>query len=305
MVVFVAGASGAIGRRLVPLLVERGHTVVGTTRSPDKAPAIEGTGARAVVVDAFDRDGLMAAVADAHPEVVVHELTALPARMDFRKLEQQVVPTNRLRTEGTRNLVDAATAAGARRLVAQSIAFAYTPDGARIKDEDAPLLPSGIGDALRDLDRQVTSADALEGVVLRYGQFYGPGTYLARDGATAADVQRRRFPLVGSGTAMSSFLHVDDAADATVRAIESVPEGIFNVTDDHPAPMSEWLPAYADAIGAPRPRRVPRMLVRLVAGRDVAAMATGLRGASNARFKQAFGWTPRYPSWREGAEALG
>jgi nucleoside-diphosphate-sugar epimerase len=312
MRVFVAGAAGAIGRRLVPMLVERGHEVVGTTRSAERAGEIETLGARPAVLDALDADAVRDAVAEASPEVVVNQLTALPKRFEIRDLKKYLAPTNRLRVEGTRNLAAAARAAGARRMVSQSIAFDYAPVGDWVKDEDAPLLPGSAGpmgeaaDALRALEAATTETEGLEGIVLRYGYFYGPGTYYAYDGSQADDVRRRRFPIVGDGGGVFSFIHIDDAASATVTAIEGEPTGVFNVVDDEPAPIRDWLPAYAEALGAKRPRRVPAFLARLVAGPAVVGMATELRGATNARFKQAFGWQPRYASWREGfREALG
>jgi nucleoside-diphosphate-sugar epimerase len=305
MRVFVAGASGAIGRPLVPRLVAAGHEVTGTTRSAERAEAIRAAGARAAVCDALDAEALRTTVAEASPEVVVHELTALPHRFDPRD-KGIYDATNRLRREGTRNLLDAARASGARRFVCQSIAFAYAP-GARpeVKDEDAPLArgaPPPFGDGVRAIDemeRAVIGAEDLEGLVLRYGWFYGPGTYYAEDGSMARDVRRRRFPVIGSGAGLFSFIHVDDAASATVAAVERGAPGIYNVVDDDPAPMREWLPAYAEAIGARKPLRVPVWLARLVAGR-MATRVDVQSGASNAKAKRELGWEPRWRSWREG-----
>jgi len=298
--VFVAGASGAIGRPLVPLLVAAGHEVTGTTRSPEKAAAIEAAGATAAVVDALDSAALRVAVEQARPEVVVHQLTALPARFDPRRKELYD-ETNRLRTEGTRTLIDAAPGA---RVIAQSIAFAYRPHAEPVVlDEDAPLFtsaPQPFGAATRavaEMERMVLEAG---GLVLRYGWFYGPGTYYGEGGSMAKDVARRRFPMVGAGTALMSFVHVDDAAAATVAAVERGAPGVYNVVDDDPAPTREWLPVYAEALGARRPLRVPVWLVRLVAGKGVAAMATTLPGATNARAKEELAWAPRWASWRAG-----
>jgi nucleoside-diphosphate-sugar epimerase len=305
MRVFVAGASGAIGRPLVAQLVAAGHEVTGTTRSEQRAEAIRGAGARAAVCDALDAEALRAAVVEAAPDAIVHQLTALPER--FNPRDKTVYDaTNRVRGEGTRNLLEAARAAGARRMVAQSIAFGYAP-GARpeVKGEDAPLAldaPAPFGEALRVLqamERSVVEADGIEGLVLRYGWFYGPGTYYAEDGSTAADVRRRRFPVIGRGTALFSFIHVDDAASATVAAVERGASGVYNVVDDDPAALRDWLPAYAEAIGAPRPLRVPLWLARLVAGGMASAM-NALPGASNAKAKRELGWKPRWRSWREG-----
>ncbi|MEA2364401.1 MAG: hypothetical protein QOD71_3546 [Thermoleophilaceae bacterium] len=305
MRVFVAGASGALGRTLVPRLVAAGHAVTGTTRSEARAEAIRAAGATPALVDALDADAVRSAVEQAAPEVVVHELTALPERFDPRRSDVYEA-TNRLRGEGTRNLLDAARGAGARRFVCQSIAFAYAP-GARpeVMDEDAPLnlgAPPPFGEGVRvmdEMERAVLGADGLEGLVLRYGWFYGPGTYYAEDGSTAQDVRRRRFPVIGSGAGIFSFIHVDDAAEATVAAVERGAPGVYNVVDDEPAAMRDWLPAYAEAIGARRPRRVPVWLARLVAGKMVSTINTQ-PGASNAKAKRELGWEPRWRSWREG-----
>ena len=310
MRVFVAGASGAIGRSLVPKLVAAGHEVTGTTRSEQRAEAIRAAGATAAVLDVFDTASLRAAMDEARPEVLVHELTSLPDRLDFRK-EGVYEPTNRVRTEGTRILLDAARVAGVRRFVCQSIAFAYRPEGGRVKTEDDPLMddiPGNFGSgvrALNEMEAMVLGADGIDGVILRYGFFYGPGTYYADDGTTTADVRRRRMPIVGKGTGLFSFVHVDDAADATVAAVERGAPGIYNVADDEPAPMSEWLPVFAEAAGAKRPLRVPVWLARFVGGREVPTFALELRGASNERAKRELGWQPAHPSWRNGfAEAL-
>jgi 2-alkyl-3-oxoalkanoate reductase len=301
MRVFVAGASGAIGRPLVSRLVAAGHEVTGTTR----AEAIRAAGARAVICDALDAEALRAAVKKSGPEVVVHQLTALPDRFDPRNKEIYAA-TNRLRGEGTRNLIDAARAAGARRLVWQSIAFAYaTAAQPEVMDEDARLAlgaPPPFGDGVRAIDemeRAVVGAEGLEGLVLRYGWFYGPGTYYADDGSMARDVRKRRFPVIGRGTGLFSFVHVDDAASATVAAVERGAPGIYNIVDDDPAPQREWLPAYAEAIGAKKPLRVPVWIARLVVGK-IASMAGRQPGASNAKAKRELGWEPRWRSWREG-----
>jgi nucleoside-diphosphate-sugar epimerase len=306
MRVFVAGASGAIGRRLVPQLLAAGHEVTGMTRSEASAAELRSAGASAAVVDVFDPAAVRSAMEEARAEVIVHQLTALPSRFDVRKMKGMYEATNRVRTEGTRNLIDGARAAGARRMVAQSIAFLYAPEGDAVKDEDARTFedapePFGSGvEAVLDLERQVTGAEGIEGVVLRYGWFYGPGTYYAQDGSTAHEVRKRRQPVVGKGDGVFSFLHVDDAASATVAAVEGGPPGVYNVTDDEPAPMRDWLPVFAEAVGARRPWRVPVWLAKLAAPRMVVGLATTLRGASNARFKREFGWQPKYASWREG-----
>jgi nucleoside-diphosphate-sugar epimerase len=299
MRVFVAGASGVIGRPLVAQLVGAGHEVTGMTRSPERATAIERAGATAAVCDVFDAPALLAAVAAADPEVVVHELTALPRRFNPRK-KRIYDATNRVRTEGTRNLVEAA---GGRRGGCQSIAFAYREREPSVVDEDTPLFtdsPPPFGPATRaiaDMERMVLEAD---GIVLRYGWFYGPGTWWGEDGSTARDVARRRFPIIGDGSGLYSFVHVEDAAAATVAAVERGAPGVYNVVDDEPAPAREWLPVYASAFGARPPRRAPLWLARVLAGSSAVAMATALAGASNARAKRELAWEPRWASWRAG-----
>lgn len=306
MKVFVAGASGAIGRPAVRRLVAAGHEVTGMTRREGRAAEIREAGANAVVCDAFDAAGLEAAVREASPEAVVHLLTAIPARMNFRARESPLAATNRLRSEGTRNLVAAARAAGARRLVAESVAFLYAPTGGAIKDEEAPLFagaPRPFDEtvaALEDLERQVTADEQFDGLVLRFGQLYGPGTYFGEGGSQTGEAMKRRLPIVGKGGAVFSFIHVEDAAAATLAAVEGGAPGIYNVVDDEPAPMSEWVPAFAKALGAKPPRRVPVWLARLVAGAGGASLATETRGASNAKAKRELGWKPSHPSWREG-----
>jgi nucleoside-diphosphate-sugar epimerase len=311
MKVFVAGATGVIGRRLVPMLVSHGHNVTAMTRSPGKADQLQAAGATPAIRDVFDAEGLNAEVAAAAPEVLVHELTDLPPNLDPRRAAEQLAGNDRIREEGTRNLVEAALGAGVRRIVAQSIAFAYEPGGG-LKTEDDPLFdgaPFPWSRSVRSvhvLEDAVTKTEGLEGIVLRYGFFYGPGSSYAPDGAQAGAVRRRRFPTVGRGSGVFSFIHVDDAAAATVAAIERGRPGIYNVVDDEPAPVREWLPVYAEALGAPRPRRVPKLVARLVAGRYATLLATELSGASNARAKAELGWQPRYPSWRQGfREAIG
>jgi 2-alkyl-3-oxoalkanoate reductase len=310
MRVFVAGASGALGRPLVRQLLEAGHEVTGTSRHEERAEEIRAAGAEAVVCDALDADALRDAVASARPEVVVHALTAIPKRFDWKA--DPFAATNRLRREGTRNLLTAARAAGARRFVAESVAFLYAPRGGWVKDEEAEMYegaPGAFGAAfaaLAELERQVGAAEGIEGVVLRFGWFYGPGTSYAADGEQADEVRRRRLPLVGKGTGTFSFIHVEDAAAATVAAVQGEGTGTFNVVDDEPASMAEWVPVYAGALGAKPPRRVPVWLAKLVADRALVANAVELRGASNAKAKRELGWAPRYASWRQGfREALG
>jgi nucleoside-diphosphate-sugar epimerase len=310
MKVFVAGASGVVGRPLVRQLVAAGHEVTGTTRREERAEEIRAAGASAVVCDVFDLAALEEAVAQASPEVVINQLTSLPQRYNPRKASFYAT-TNRVRSEGGHNLLEAARAAGARRLLTQSIAFLYAPEGDWVKDEDARPFddaPGHFGPAVEAMlghEREVLEAPGFEGLVLRYGQFYGPGTYYAPDGYLGREVSRRRFPIVGPGTGTFSFLHIEDAAGATVAALERGAPGVYNVVDDEPAPLREWLPDFAEALGAKPPRRVPVWLAKLVAGSSTAAMATQLRGASNAKAKRELGWQPRYPSWRQGfREAL-
>ena len=309
MRVFVAGASGAIGRRLVPQLIAAGHEVAAMCRSEESAERIRAAGAEVFVCDIFDRGAVAEAVASASPELVINQLTKLPERYNPRTIDYE--PTNRVRVEGGRNLIAAATAAGARRLIVQSIAFIYAPEGDPIKDEEARPFTDAPGgfksgvEATLTAERDALEATGFEGLVLRYGQFYGPGTYYAPGGSQAEDVRRRRFPIVGRGGGIFSFIHVDDAASATVAAVERGAPGIYNIVDDDPAPLREWLPIYAEALGAKRPFRVPVWLARLVAGPFATALATELRGASNAKAKRELGWRPRYPSWRQGfREAL-
>ena len=304
MRVFVAGASGAIGTPLLPRLLAAGHEVTGMTRRQERAEEIRAAGAEAVVCDVFDADASMAAVAEARPEVVVHALTALPPKFDPKS--DYLAATNRVRSEGTRNLVAAARAAGARRIVAESVAFFYEPEGEWVKDEEARLLvdPPGrfaaAAEALRALEGGVLEAEGVEGLVLRFGWFYGPGTYYDRGGSVAEETLRRRYPVIGSGAGTFSFVHVDDAAEAIAAAVGQGAPGVYNVVDDEPAPLREWLPAYAEALGAKPPRKVPAWLARLVAGEDLASTALTMRGAANAKAKRELGWTPAHPSWREG-----
>ena len=310
MKVFVAGASGAIGRPLVRQLVAAGHEVTGTTRREERAAEMRDAGATAVVCDVFDSAALEAAVRAAAPEVVVNQLTSLPEDYNPKKIDYE--PTNRVRTEGGGNLMKAARAVGARRYVTQSIAFLYAPEGDLIKDEearpydDAPApFDQGVKGMLSH-ESEVLGSDGIEGLVLRYGQFYGPGTYYDRGGSIEKEVARRRLPVIGSGTGIASFIHVEDAASATVAALDRGAPGIYNVADDEPAAMRDWLPVYAEAVGAKRPMKVPAWLARLVAGQLAVEFGVNLRGASNEKAKRELGWSPRYASWRQGfPEALG
>ena len=318
MKVFVAGASGALGVQLVPQLVDAGHQVVAMTRTASKQDGLRALGARPVVADALDADAVTRVVGEAEPEVIVHQLTALsgPVRaMDMRRPDRIFAMTNRLRTEGTDHLLAAGRAVGARRVVAQSFAaWRWTRTGGPVLTEDDPVDPdppaplrAGLA-AILYLEHAVTTIEWGEGLVLRYGSFYGPGTAisLAPDALIAAAIRKRRFPLVGDGGGVSSHVHIEDAAAATVAAVEHGEPGIYNVVDDDPAPVREWLPELADALGAKPPMRVPRWLARLAAGEAATIMMTDVRGSSNAKAKRELGWQLRYPSWRLGfAKGLG
>jgi nucleoside-diphosphate-sugar epimerase len=306
MKVFVAGATGAIGRPLLPALQAAGHEPVAMTRYEQKAGALRAQGIEAVVCDAYDAAGLERAVGDARAQAIVHLLTDLPEDINMRRFERETASTGRLRRAGTRNLIAAAQAAGVNRLVAESIAFIYAPTGDRVKDEDAPLATAALpfaAEPVADLERQVLDAG---GIVLRYGWLYGPGTGFRQEGSWAANLRRRRLPIVGHGDGVFSFLHVDDAAGATIAALGRDGPATYNVVDDDPTPLYDWVPAFASAVGAPKPWRAPRWLARLAAGRHAVAMMGELRGASNARIKRELGWQPTHSSWREGFQtALG
>jgi nucleoside-diphosphate-sugar epimerase len=307
MKVFLAGATGVIGRPLVPALIGAGHHVTGMTRTPEKVAALRAAGAEPVVADALDADAVMSAVKDARPDAIIHQLTAIPHRLDPRRIERDFALTDRLRGEGTRYLVAAAQASGVPRILAQSVAFAYNPGPAgTVHGEDDPLILSPPAEfrrsagALAELERTVLGAG---GLVLRYGYFYGPGSAISSTGAMSADVARRRMPIVGDGLGVWSFIHIKDAVRATLSALTRGEPAPYNIVDDHPAAVSEWLPALAEALGAKRPHRVPAFLARLVAGDYGVAVMTRGQGASNARAKAELGWMPRYPSWREGFQS--
>jgi nucleoside-diphosphate-sugar epimerase len=310
MRVFLAGASGVVGRPLVPRLLEAGHEVTGMTRDPARAEAIRRAGAAAVVADALDAGAVRRAVADARPEVVVQHLTDLPKAIPPRRLARAYEGNDRLRREGTANLVAAARAAGARRYVAQNVCFFYATEGGPVKDEDAPLMSDApppfdrTGEVFREMERSILEAPGLEALVLRFGWWYGPGTTWARDGYSAREVRRRRLPVVGDGGGVFSFVHLDDVVGATLAAVEHGNAGVYNVCDDDPAPVRQWLPAYAAQLGAKPPRRVPRWLAALAVGRFQARMFTELRGASNAKARRELGWVPAHPTWRDGLAGL-
>jgi 2-alkyl-3-oxoalkanoate reductase len=303
MRVFVAGATGAIGARLVPQLVERGHEVFGTSRSPERADRLRAQGAEPVVLDLLDQRAVQEAVAAARPEAIVHQATALAGMTDFKHFDRSFASTNRLRTEGTDALLAAAREVGVRRFVAQSYAgWPYARNDGPVKTEDDPLDPMPVPAmretlaAIRHLEQAVVDAG---GVALRYGGFYG-----SPDDPQVELVRKRRFPIVGDGDGILSFVHLDDAVAATALALEDGGAGIYNVVDDEPAPTREVLPALAAAIGAKPPRRVPSWLARLYAGEAGVVLMTEARGASNAKAKRDLGWALRFPSWRQGFPAV-
>ncbi len=314
MKVFVAGASGALGVQLVPQLVAAGHQVVAMTRTASKQDGLRALGAEPVVADALDPDAVASVVGEAEPEVIVHQLTALSGKMRARDMRHpdrssMAKMTNRLRTEATDHLLAAGRAVGARRFVAQSFgAFRFARTGGPVQTEADPLDPNPPGalrpavEGLLYVEQAVTTIEWGEGLALRYGGFYGPGTStsLAPDAVMAAPIRKRRFPIVGDGGGVWSHVHIEDAAAATAIAVERGEPGIYNVVDDDPAPVREWLPVLASALGAKPPRRVPRWLGRLAAGEMATVMMTDVRGASNAKAKRELGWQLRYPSWRLG-----
>ena len=296
---FVAGASGAIGTRLVPRLIDRGDEVIGSFRSPGHAERVRALGAEAIALDLLDAGAVRKAVLEARPDAIVHQATALANVRFSRNLDRTFAQTNRLRTEGTDALLAAARAAGVRRFVAQSFASArYARVGGPVKIEDDPLDPTPVpatretNAAMRYLDEAVTAAG---GIALRYGGFYG-----APNDGLLEPVRKRQFPIVGDGGGVSSFIHLDDAAEATVLALEHAGAGLYNIVDDEPAPVREWLPVLATVLGAKSPRHFPRWLARLFAGEAAVMMGTESRGASNAKAKRELGWRPRHASWREG-----
>jgi nucleoside-diphosphate-sugar epimerase len=302
MRVFVAGATGAIGRPLVAQLRGAGHEVVGMTRSQEGAEALRAAGAEAAVADALDAGAVREAIEQARPEVVINELTDLDRPLNPRKYAEWLAGTNRLRKEGTRNLVDAARAAGVRRFISQSVAFAYDFQPGT-KTEGSPLMGAEGGEmsgAIRELEQQTLAAP--EGIVLRYGFFYGPGTSYDAGGQQIEMIKKRQMPIVGGGRGSFPFIHVEDAASATAAAVTHGTPGVYNVVDDEPAPGHEWIPYVAALVGARKPMRIPVFIARIAAGR-MAAMATQLQPVSNAKAKAALGWEPRYSTWRDGFRA--
>jgi nucleoside-diphosphate-sugar epimerase len=304
MRVFVAGATGAIGRPLIPRLLEAGHEVTALARTPEKARVLEEQGVETALADAFDPEGVREAVVTARPEVLIHQLTALPHRLNPRKYAEATEPTSRLREQTAPYFLAAAREAGVRRVIFQSISFMVAPQGPPVVDETAPLSDDPITKATATMERYVTSAEALEGVVLRYGFLYGPGTWYAPDGFMAELARKRQLAIIGSGEGRSSFIHVDDAAGATVLALDHGKPGIYNITDDEPVPQRVWVPELARLIGARKPLHLPAWVVRLMVGRYFVLMGTQLRGNANAKARAELGFEPRLPHWREGFAAV-
>jgi 2-alkyl-3-oxoalkanoate reductase len=309
MKVFVAGATGAVGKRLVPLLVASGYEVTGSTRSAEKADSLRSVGATPAVVDGLDRNAVTRAVTRAEPEVVVHELTGLVGAKNFKKFDQEFALTNRLRTEGTDYLLEAARAAGAKRFVAQSYGnWNYARTGSGLKSEDDPFDPNPPANQRRTLEgivyleQAVTGAADIEGIALRHANHYGPGTSFALDGGDLVRLVRKgQLPVIGDGAGVWSFIHIDDLARATIAAIEhGRPGGIYNIVDDEPVAAATWIPGLAEAVGAKPPHHVPVWLGKLAAGEVGVSMMTQIRGTSNAKAKRELGWTPLYKSWRDG-----
>ena len=305
MRVFVAGASGVVGRRLVPQLVDRGHDVVATARTPEKLDTLRALGAEAVVMDGLDAASVGEAVARAEPEVVIHQMSALAGMSDLRRFDEEFALTNELRTRGLDHLLTASEAVGVRRFVAQS--YTGWPNervGGPVKIESDPLDPDPPAqqrrsiEAIGYLERAVTSAAPIEGVALRYGSLYGPGTSMANEYADL--IRARKLPLVGDGAGVWSFTHADDAAAAAVVATEGRAPGVYNIVDDEPAPVSVWLPYLAECLGARPPRHVPAWIARFAIGEVGVSMMTQIRGASNAKARRELGWEPMWSSWRVG-----
>ena len=307
MRVFVAGGGGAIGRRLIPLLRADGHDVTVSTRSNEKLPAIREQGANAVTMDGLDRESVLKAVVASRPEVIIHQMTAIDPSFNLKKFDDEFAVTNRLRTEGTRHLLAAAAEAGTRLFVAQSYSgWPIERQGGRVKTEVDPFDPNPPRSmarslaAIRELEGMISANRTIDGIALRYGGFYGPGTSLSKDGASTQMVRQRKFPVVGSGAGVWSFIHIDDAARATCAAIRRPVPGVYNIVDDEPAEVREWLPYLAEAIGAPRPFRLPAWLARPLIGEAGISMMEQIRGSSNAKAKQTFDWAPVWSTWREG-----
>ncbi len=307
MKVFVAGATGAVGKPLVALLLAAGHEVIGMTRSERGAAQVRAQGAQAVIADALDRDAVTRAVRETTPDALIHELTSLANLKDFKRFDRDFAVTNRLRTEATDYLMEGARVAGVRRVIAQSYGgWIYAPTGNALKTEEDAITTNPPAEqtqslaAIEYLERAVTSSDGIEGIALRYGSLYGPGTNMTLHGDVAAMARKRMVPIIGDGGGVWSFLHVEDAASAAVAALHHGAPGIYNIVDDDPAPVRVWLPEYARVVGAKPPLHVPVWLGRLFVGEVGVSFFTRIPGVSNAKAKRELGWTPGYASWREG-----
>jgi nucleoside-diphosphate-sugar epimerase len=310
MNIFVAGANGAIGKQLVPQLVAAGYQVTAMSRSQRHVELLRSLGAEPVIADALDPAAVMRAVRDAQPKVIIHELTALTDAKDYKHFDHEFALTNRLRTEGTEHLLAAARAVGARRFIAQSYGnWVYARTGGMVKTEADALDPTPPANqreslaAIRHLETMVVGAEGMEGIALRYGSLYGPHTGFAADGDIAAMVRKRMFPVIGDGAGVWSFIHVVDAAAATIAAIGQGAPGVYNIADDEPAPVRDWLPVYAQALGARPPMHFPVWVGKLMVGDVGVSLMTHIRGASNAKARRELAWTPTYASWRQGFKA--
>jgi nucleoside-diphosphate-sugar epimerase len=307
MRIFLAGASGAIGQTLIPLLVQRQHEVFGAFRNPANSDRVRSLGATPVVLDALDGAAVNSRIAEIRPQAVIHQLTAIPARLDLRHIDRDFEMTNRLRTEGTRNLATAAVKAGVERFIAQSFAgWPYARRGITLKTEEDDLDPSpppqmkAMLDAIEMLEHTTVREQGFTGIVLRYGPLYGPHSSIAKDGTMVEEIRQHKVPLIGQGTGVWSFLHLHDAATATVAALTHAQRGIYNIVDDDPAPVVEWLPYLAECVGAKPPMHVPNLLAKMLVGEHAVTMMNDIRGVSNAKARKELHWTPKWSSWKQG-----
>jgi nucleoside-diphosphate-sugar epimerase len=307
MKIFLAGATGVIGKRLMPLLIRHGHQVVAMTRSSEKAEGLRAAGAEPVVADALDREAVMSAMRTARPEAVIHQMTALPRTPDLRHFDQEFAASNRLRTEGAAYLLEASRAAGVRRFIAQSYTGWPNPrEGSRVKTEEDGLDPHPTASstqtlaAIQQLETMVGDARDIEAFALRYGSIYGPGTAIAADGEIVELVRQHKLPVIGDGGGVWSFIHIDDVAEVTRLALDRGEPGTYNIVDDEPAEVSVWLPELAKIVGAKAPMHVPAFMAKMLIGEAGVSMMTQIRGSSNAKAKRQFAWQPAYATWREG-----
>ena len=307
MRIFLAGASGAIGQTLIPLLVQQQHEVFGAFRNPANTSKVQALGATPVVLDALNGQAVHDRIAEIRPQVVMHQLTAIPARLDLRHIDRDFEMTNRLRTEGTRNLTSASVRAGVEKFIAQSFAgWPYARRGITLKTEEDDLDPSpppqlkAMLDAIETLEHTVVREQGFTGIVLRYGPLYGPHSSIAKDGAMVDEIRKHNVPVIGQGTGVWSFLHLHDAATATIAALTHGERGIYNIVDDDPAPVTDWLPYLAQCVGAPAPRHIPNFMAKMLVGEHAVAMMNDIRGVSNAKARQQLHWEPKWTSWRQG-----